>query len=262
MLAYGQSGAGKTFTMEGLTRLAAAEIFQGLAASGGRLVASVSVLEVHFETVRDLVAGRAGVAILMTPGGIAFEGLSEVAAPSAPALLATVKRALAQRVVGATLANPASSRSHVIVRIRLAPAGGGFAGNRPGSARLRPGAGPASAILTLADLAGSEHVEYARGAGWAAVFKEARFLARARRPRPSGRRRPPTACRLVALRSLPSSSEPFPKPSSLQKTRSTLNNCRRRTSTRSSWRCRRSSTCWPRPAAAAASPTSHSATPS
>lgn len=145
VVAYGPSGSGKTHTMygsisdQGLVPRAAAELF-GAAAS--EFPVRLSMVELHNETLRDLLAPRGQpAATLEVRGGAGgtmatIEGAREVAGTSLVALLAALRGGLARRQVAATRANATSSRSHVIVVFKV-------------------GAGQ----LMLVDLAGLERVK-------------------------------------------------------------------------------------------------------
>jgi len=167
---YGQTGTGKTYTMDHLLRYAAAHIFGAMlqpggggrcggsdggggdgeaapaGAAGAGAALSVSVLEVYNEVVKDLVSGRENLAVVMTACGIHVSGLSELVCATADELQTAIARANAGRSVGETLANARSSRSHLIVRLKLA------APPPPGARR---GAAPAVSVLNMVDLAGA-----------------------------------------------------------------------------------------------------------
>lgn len=163
MFAYGQTGAGKTHTMQGskedpgVNVRAISTLFKVIderRADGWSYTVSVSVLEIYNETIRDLLApvgqedggSVRGLAVKQGPGGLmmadgaVWEGVNNVAETDAVA-----SRGLAARSVGATDMNAHSSRSHHVMQVRVE-------GTHDAS-----GAG-SIAKMTLVDLAGSERV--------------------------------------------------------------------------------------------------------
>ncbi|GBF95987.1 hypothetical protein Rsub_08802 [Raphidocelis subcapitata] len=164
---YGQTGSGKTTSHDQLTRLAAAHIFGRALEEGGRELArvTVSVVELYNETVRCLLTGR-DVALRRAPlgGAVVLEGAGEKACSSEAQLLAAINAAQARRAVGETRANLRSSRSHLVVRVRLevlelgALDGSASAGDGGGMAPLASARGVAFGVLNMVDLAGSERV--------------------------------------------------------------------------------------------------------
>ena len=179
LLAYGQTGAGKTHSVwgepatgaPGLAPRAAAALFTALGkstASGGRLAATVtaSVLELYCDDLRDLLAekstspsrGRAtpgaapssggGLEVKRDPatGAVSVPGATSARVTCAPALEALLASAVARRATAPTAMNAASSRSHLIMTIALEVVDG---------ATGRAAAGK----LTFVDLAGSERIK-------------------------------------------------------------------------------------------------------
>lgn len=161
VVAYGPSGSGKTHTMygdardPGLVPLAAAEL---LTFSGGRSI-RISMLELHNDNLADLLLPRGQPAApLEVRGGIggsmaSIEGAREVEASSITSVLTTIRGGLARRQVASTLRNASSSRSHVIVVLRLPREGG---------------------CVTLVDLAGVERVKRSGAEG--SILKEAQSI--------------------------------------------------------------------------------------
>jgi len=162
VLAYGPSGSGKTHTMygsgcdQGLVQRAAAELFGNAAGQQVR----ISMLELHNEGLVDLLAprGQQAAAALEVRGGSAgamasIEGAREVPGHSLASLLVTIRGGLARRQVASTLANAASSRSHVIVVF-----------------------GVGQGRLTLVDLAGLERVKRSGAEG--SQLREAQSINR------------------------------------------------------------------------------------
>jgi len=179
VLAYGQTGAGKTHTlfggllpgdapaasasaeagsapddtMSGMTTRALRDIFDGAARRGARrLAVSASFLEIYNEHLTDLLQpsmyGRMPLAIKEDndTGDIFVRGLTEVPVHSAEGAMRLVRRALRQRTVRSTDMNARSSRSHGVLQLLLEQSSADAA-----APVLR-------ARLSLVDLAGSERV--------------------------------------------------------------------------------------------------------
>ncbi|CAJ1375836.1 unnamed protein product [Effrenium voratum] len=141
--AYGQTGTGKTYTMEGqldssegrgLVPRTAAAVLEALAgAEFTESTVTVSYLEIYNEELSDLLstAERHPKLDLKDVGGgrgVLCQGLSEVEVHSMQDILEVVRRAQEKRRVAETRVNARSSRSHSIftmkVRCRRAVAGG------------------------------------------------------------------------------------------------------------------------------------------
>lgn len=123
----------------------------------------LSVCEIYNDEVRDLLEPSASVPVTSGEGGGAAElatvSLHSVTSPKdGEALLA---RAVASRSARATRMNDASSRSHMLVRIRVA-----VAASWRGATDEREAQGPLVGTLAILDLAGSERARQsgARGA--------------------------------------------------------------------------------------------------
>lgn len=160
VVAYGASGSGKTHTMygserePGLVPLAAAEM---LAHARGRPM-RLSMLELHNDVLSDLLVPRGQVAPSLdvrgggTGGGMAcIEGAREVEGTSVAAVIAAIRGGLARRQVASTMLNASSSRSHVIVVLRVG-----------------------EGLMTLVDLAGLERVKRS-GAQGSVLFEAQRI---------------------------------------------------------------------------------------
>ncbi len=157
MFAYGQTGTGKTYTMEGpggsggLITQAVELAFQGLLGQ-----------KVHFQYVQlynnqftDLLNPTGKQDVLSVEEGPRFmmvRGATIMPAGSAQELLHAVSKGAAFRATGATNMNDASSRSHAILNIMLSEG--------------KPEAGTS---MCLVDLAGSERTKRSgvTGAGFA-----------------------------------------------------------------------------------------------
>ena len=179
ILAYGQTGAGKTHTLfggllpddkkpaasssadaddvpddtlDGMTTRALRDIFDGAARRGARLAVSASFLEIYNESLADLLQpsmyGRMPLAIKedSDTGDIFVRGLTEVPVHSAEGAMRLVRRALRQRTVRSTDMNARSSRSHGVLQLLLEQS------STDASAPVL------RARLSLVDLAGSERV--------------------------------------------------------------------------------------------------------
>ncbi|KAF0303278.1 StAR-related lipid transfer protein 9 [Amphibalanus amphitrite] len=148
LLAYGQSGSGKTHTMLGqpdcpgmMPRLCE-ELLDRLPAVADDASISLSCIEVYKETVRDLLGDeQKSLRIREHPRtGPYVEGLTLHRVTSVAALRDLLNRGMARRQCGATQVNHWSSRSHALVTVHL---------------RRRRGVGRTASKLHLVDLAGS-----------------------------------------------------------------------------------------------------------
>ncbi|KAK3728942.1 hypothetical protein QZH41_016806 [Actinostola sp. cb2023] len=160
IFAYGQTGTGKTFTMEGvrsvpelrgITPNSFAHIFGHIAKMGGdiRFLVRVSYLEIYNEDVRDLLGKdqQAKLEVKERPDvGVYVKDLSSYVMNNADDLDKTMSLGNKNRSVGATAMNERSSRSHAIFSITVECSEKGSDGQQ----HLRMGK------LHLVDLAGSE----------------------------------------------------------------------------------------------------------
>lgn len=189
LMAYGSTGAGKTHTMmgteaqPGLVPLALDALFDEMAAGSMSYALQVSALELLEERCVDLLHERAAVVLRAggggAGGGLNFSGLREVPISTKAQLLGLIATATASRTVGSNHRHDASSRSHLVLRLRVDGARlvrlgsmaaaavdaegaaaedcdggeGGGGGDLASSVSLRDAT---SATLTLVDLAGSE----------------------------------------------------------------------------------------------------------
>lgn len=197
IIAYGQTGAGKTHTMEGASEgdrrgivprvvadafagIEADDIANGANASPGssasptpaRFLVRASYLQIYNETISDLLRPeRTNLAIREdAKRGVFVEGLSEWVVRSPAEVHALMARGRAVRATGATRLNEASSRSHAVLTITIercasvVGGGGGVGGGeeRSGSKNDTSSSAASSAVrvgkLHLVDLAGSERV--------------------------------------------------------------------------------------------------------
>ncbi|KAM9690345.1 kinesin-like protein KIFC2 isoform 15-T15 [Dama dama] len=159
---YGQTGTGKTYSMEGppedpgITPRALQSLFREMG-TGGQHRVTLSMVEIYNEAVRDLLApgppqrltvrqGPAG------QGGVQVAGLTHWDVPSLESLHQMLSLGRSNRATAATAMNQRSSRSHALVTLTLRTAS--------------PSRGPGTAgTLHLVDLAGSERAWKAGAAG-------------------------------------------------------------------------------------------------
>jgi len=116
-----------------------------------------SFLEIHNETIRDLLADptapKKELSIKHSTGGgtTVANAVEEQVGANASDISRLMARAQLQRSVGFTAMNAASSRSHAVFRLRLE-------GSREGEPSL-------SGVLNLIDLAGSERLNSSHATG-------------------------------------------------------------------------------------------------
>ncbi|NXU18424.1 KIF24 protein, partial [Pardalotus punctatus] len=126
--AYGQTGAGKTYTMignhrsPGLYALAAKDIFGRLEVSPSRkdLIVLVSFYEIYCGQLYDLLNGRKR--LFAREDGkhvVQIAGLREVQVVSVDKLLEVILKGGEERSTGVTAVNSDSSRSHAIIQIQI-----------------------------------------------------------------------------------------------------------------------------------------------
>ncbi|NWI59369.1 KIF24 protein, partial [Calyptomena viridis] len=126
--AYGQTGAGKTYTMigthrnPGLYALAAKDIFRHLELSPSRkdLFVLISFYEIYCGQLYDLLNGRKRLfAREDSKHVVQIVGLREVQVDSVDELLEVILKGGKERSTGATGVNSDSSRSHAIIQIQI-----------------------------------------------------------------------------------------------------------------------------------------------
>ncbi|KYO18451.1 kinesin-like protein KIF24 [Alligator mississippiensis] len=126
--AYGQTGAGKTYTMigthqnPGLYALAAKDIFRQLEASQPRrdLLVWISFYEIYCGQLYDLLHGRKRLfAREDSKHVVQIVGLREVQVDTVDLLLEVILKGGKERSTGATGVNSDSSRSHAIIQIQV-----------------------------------------------------------------------------------------------------------------------------------------------
>ncbi|NXI46521.1 KIF24 protein, partial [Galbula dea] len=125
--AYGQTGAGKTYTMigthrnPGLYALAAQDIFSHLEASQSRKdLVVISFYEIYCGQLYDLLNGRKRLfAREDSKHVVQIVGLREVEVDSVDLLLEVILKGGKERSTGATGVNSDSSRSHAVIQIQI-----------------------------------------------------------------------------------------------------------------------------------------------
>ncbi|KAI4539991.1 hypothetical protein MG293_010386 [Ovis ammon polii] len=159
---YGQTGTGKTYSMEGppedpgIAPRALQSLFREMG-TGGQHRVTLSMVEIYNEAVRDLLAPGPPqrLAVRQGPagqGGIQVAGLTHWDVPNLESLHQMLSLGRSNRATAATAMNQRSSRSHALVTLTLRTAS--------------PSRGPGTAgTLHLVDLAGSERAWKAGAAG-------------------------------------------------------------------------------------------------
>ncbi|KAF9587981.1 hypothetical protein IFM89_006860 [Coptis chinensis] len=160
IFAYGQTSSGKTYTMTGITAYTVADIFQYIKRHEERaFVLKFSATEIYNEAVRDLLSKDSSpLRLLDDPEkGTIVEKLTEETLRDWNHLKQLLSVCEAQRQIGETLLNEASSRSHQILRLTIESSALEFLG-KDNSSTL-------SASVNFVDLAGSERASQALSAG-------------------------------------------------------------------------------------------------
>lgn len=158
VFAYGQTGAGKTYTMQGsdimdsehagiIPRTAKA-LFEEISSDKSSIVeVKASFVEIYMEKIRDLLDDSGHKNNLQVREdilkGIYIADVIELGAPSAPDLLGIMERGSKNRAVAATGMNEGSSRSHSVFTINIVKTDKATNLSKSGK-------------LVLVDLAGSE----------------------------------------------------------------------------------------------------------
>ncbi|XP_049514368.1 kinesin-like protein KIF17 [Dermacentor silvarum] len=132
VFAYGQTGCGKSFSMQGTPRVPQQKgiiprsfehVFEAIAAAdSSKYLVHASYLEIYNEDVRDLLAEdtRKRLDLKEHPDkGVYVPGLSLVPVHDVASCESVMERGWGNRSVGATLMNADSSRSHSIFTIHL-----------------------------------------------------------------------------------------------------------------------------------------------
>ncbi|KAI3699180.1 hypothetical protein L2E82_43278 [Cichorium intybus] len=177
IITYGQTGAGKTFTMEGANILEADnhkkgllprvvdELFDAIKVCGEATAYNIklSMVEIYMERVRDLFdLSKDNIQIKEHKGhGILLSGVTEVPILDGEEALKNLSSGIANRAVGETQMNAGSSRSHCIYI---------FTVQKEVTNEKRVSTGK----LLLVDLAGSEKIEKTGAEG--KVLEEAKTI--------------------------------------------------------------------------------------
>lgn len=162
IMAYGQTGSGKTFTMmgpvdnPGVNRRAINELFAACQARPEvRFTIGVSIMEVYNEKLIDLLQDSRedqNLAIHSGPQGTYVSGLTERTVASEADIQEAMTQGDRNRSTSSTKMNSDSSRSHLLLQIKLV----GY--NSITSATT-------NGKLTLVDLAGSERISKTDASG-------------------------------------------------------------------------------------------------
>ena len=137
VFAYGQTGSGKTYTMSGIQKMVAEDIFS---LSDDDTTCSIAMFEIYGGQIQDLLNERNKLRVLEDgKGEVVVSGLQEFAVSCEQDFLSMIEKGHANRTTHATEANDVSSRSHAISQILFRDRSGRWKGK-----------------LSLVDLAGSE----------------------------------------------------------------------------------------------------------
>eukprot|EP00746_Dinoflagellata_sp_MGD_P005749 gnl/MRDRNA2_/MRDRNA2_111134_c0_seq1.p1 gnl/MRDRNA2_/MRDRNA2_111134_c0~~gnl/MRDRNA2_/MRDRNA2_111134_c0_seq1.p1 ORF type:complete len:835 (-),score=249.09 gnl/MRDRNA2_/MRDRNA2_111134_c0_seq1:256-2574(-) len=164
IFAYGQTGAGKTFTMygskdhPGITPRTIEEIFRKVATDAERFSYSISVsmMELYNNELVDLLSGEEGSAkpkIRMDQKGmVILENVTQSQVATAKAMNERLDFGFKRRQVAQTMMNSESSRSHLILTVTL-------------EGRNRQTGKVVTGKIALCDLAGSERLKKSEATG-------------------------------------------------------------------------------------------------
>ncbi|KAL5200992.1 hypothetical protein ABZP36_035346 [Zizania latifolia] len=160
IFAYGQTSSGKTYTMVGITEYSMSDIYSYMEKHPEReFILKFSAMEIYNEAVRDLLSPDATpLRLLDDPEkGTVVEKLTEETLRDKGHLLELLAVCEAQRQIGETALNEASSRSHQILRLTVESSPKQFLGRGNSSTLL--------ACVNFVDLAGSERASQTASAG-------------------------------------------------------------------------------------------------
>nr|XP_023884430.1 kinesin-like protein KIN-7G isoform X2 [Quercus suber] len=160
IFAYGQTSSGKTYTMSGITEYAVADIYDYIEKHKEReFLLKFSAMEIYNESVRDLLsADSTNLRLLDDPErGTIVERLAEETIRDWNHFKELLSVCEAQRQIGETSLNEASSRSHQILRLTIESSAREFLGNDKSSSL--------TATVNFVDLAGSERASQSLAAG-------------------------------------------------------------------------------------------------
>ncbi|PON51984.1 Kinesin-like protein [Parasponia andersonii] len=160
IFAYGQTSSGKTYTMNGVTEYAIADIYKCIEMHREReFVLKFSAMEIYNEAVRDLLsADGTPLRLLDDPEkGTVVEKLTEEVLRDRSHLQELLSICEAQRKIGETSLNETSSRSHQILRLTIQSSARDF--------RHARSSGALASTVNFVDLAGSERASQTLSAG-------------------------------------------------------------------------------------------------
>ena len=182
VLAYGQTGTGKTFTMEGyddpqlrgLIPRAVTDLFHlihSASSPSSTFLVRASYIQIYQEVVSDLLMPPSPTTtnLLIREDrvrGVFVGGLSEWVVRSPGEVMALLKRGSAQRATGSTKSNETSSRSHAVFTLWVEQNRSTSAAPSPSSPT--PSSSPPTFLsgkLNLIDLAGSERIPITGASG-------------------------------------------------------------------------------------------------
>ena len=166
ILAYGQTGAGKTHTMSGTDGLiphCCDDLFRTIDTKCDDAIVEMSYLEIYNEEIRDLLtdqpASTKSLRLRETMNGDVFaEGLLSRRVLCSDEIRSIMEEASAKRVVAATAMNATSSRSHAMAILRISGILSSSSNNNAPECKF-------TSKLTLVDLAGSERIKKTGAAG-------------------------------------------------------------------------------------------------
>ena len=182
VLAYGQTGAGKTFTMEGyddvelqgLMPRAVSDLFHlihSTSSPSSSFLVRASYIQIYNESITDLLmangsssgGGSGGGGLLIREDavrGVFVGGLSEWVVRNVREVMELLRRGTARRATSATKMNESSSRSHAVFIINVEQ--NNKQPHTPTSSSSPTASAPSSSFLSaklnLVDLAGSERI--------------------------------------------------------------------------------------------------------
>ncbi|MED6161512.1 Kinesin-like protein KIN-7G [Stylosanthes scabra] len=161
IFAYGQTSSGKTYTMSGVTEYAIADIFNqiGMEKEEREFVLKFSAMEIYNESVRDLLTADATpLRVFDDPErGTVVEKLTEATLRDWNHFKELLSFCEAQRKIGETSLNEASSRSHQILKFTVESC--------PCDFLVIDRSSSLAASVNFIDLAGSERASQTHAAG-------------------------------------------------------------------------------------------------
>ncbi|KAJ6736807.1 CENTROMERE PROTEIN E [Salix viminalis] len=160
VFAYGQTSSGKTYTMSGITEYSIADIYDYVEKHKEReFTLKFSAMEIYNESVRDLLGtDTTPLRLLDDPErGTVVERLTEESIRDWNHFKELLSVCEAQRQIGETSLNEASSRSHQILRVTVESSTQEFLGHCKSSTL--------AATVNFVDLAGSERASQSLSAG-------------------------------------------------------------------------------------------------